>query len=49
VGIAVYDGAGNAIRVTKDDIPASELVRSAGYERFIQGSLAGVGKGSRWR
>ncbi|MCB0789746.1 MAG: hypothetical protein KDB75_10610, partial [Flavobacteriales bacterium] len=38
-GIAVRGSADRTLHVTKDDIPASELIRSAEYRRFLDKAL----------
>ena len=38
-GIAVRDAAGRTIHVTKDDVPATDLIRSAAYAAFLDQAL----------
>ncbi|MBL8001712.1 MAG: hypothetical protein JNL05_07120 [Flavobacteriales bacterium] len=39
-GIAVRDAVGRTIHVTKDDVPATDLIRSAAYRSFLEQALA---------
>jgi len=38
-GIAIRSADNRSIHVTKDDIPATELIRSAGYRKFLDTAL----------
>ncbi len=39
-GIAIRDAVGRTIHVTKDDVPATDLIRSEAYRSFLDQALA---------
>ncbi len=46
-GIAIRDTRNHRIQVTKEDVPASDLVRSRGYRQFLDEALAPVFAGNQ--